>query len=98
MKNVFILLNKKYLVVTLHRQSNVDHFSTFNMIIKKLNSLSKKILIIFPYHPRIKKNISNFKSKYNTAFGSFWLCFCMFQNSRLDALFPVFANNFVINE
>lgn len=62
--NKLNLLNKKYLVVTLHRPSNVDHFSTFNMIIKKLNSLSKKILIIFPYHPRIKKNISNFKSKY----------------------------------
>lgn len=58
------LIKKKYLVVTLHRPSNVDNLFKFENIIKNLEIISKKILIIFPYHPRVKKHINLFKKKY----------------------------------
>ncbi len=54
-----------YAVLTLHRPSNVDNKKTLNNIIKVLNKISKKIPIIFPVHPRTKKNIDKFKINFN---------------------------------
>ena len=52
---------KKFAVLTLHRPSNVDNPDILKGILNILNSLSKKIPIIFPSHPRTVKLINKFK-------------------------------------
>ena len=54
----------KYAVLTMHRPSNVDKKNSLIKISKALNKISKTIPIIFPIHPRTKKNID----KYNIIF------------------------------
>jgi UDP-N-acetylglucosamine 2-epimerase (non-hydrolysing) len=46
-----------YAVLTMHRPSNVDQNGTFQAILKGLLSLSEILPIIFPAHPRTKKQI-----------------------------------------
>lgn len=55
-KDIFCKLkNKKYLVATIHRQSNVENKHKFETIVKSLNALSNKFIIVFPLHHRTKK-------------------------------------------
>jgi UDP-N-acetylglucosamine 2-epimerase (non-hydrolysing) len=49
-----------YVLVTLHRPSNVDRKETLSKILHFLSSLSAKIPVIFPVHPRTKKNMDGF--------------------------------------
>jgi len=49
------LEKKKYLVITLHRPSNVDEENTLKSLITQIATLSKNFPIIFPVHPRTKK-------------------------------------------
>ena len=49
-----------YCTLTLHRPSNVDTKEGFENIISILESVQKKIKIVFPMHPRTKKNIALF--------------------------------------
>lgn len=58
----FNLLNKKYIICTLHRQSNVDNPIILDYIMLILNEISEKIKIIIPLHPRTSKNLN--KNKY----------------------------------
>ena len=51
----------KYAVLTLHRPSNVDDKSTFEGIAGALNTVSEKIEIVFPAHPRTQKQMKVFK-------------------------------------
>lgn len=51
----------KYAVLTLHRPSNVDDEEIFKGIAGALNTISKKIQIVFPAHPRTQKRIKEFK-------------------------------------
>jgi UDP-N-acetylglucosamine 2-epimerase (non-hydrolysing) len=53
---------KKYFLVTIHRQENTDIPERLNTILKGLGSIYNdfKLPIIFPIHPRTKKNIENF--------------------------------------
>jgi UDP-N-acetylglucosamine 2-epimerase (non-hydrolysing) len=61
------LPSETYAVVTIHRPSNVDHKKTLTNISKTLNKLSGKIRLVFPAHPRTKKQISRFGlEKYYT--------------------------------
>lgn len=55
--------NKEYILVTLHRQENVDSKENLKNIFKKLREISIKLdkEIIFPIHPRTKKNLKLFK-------------------------------------
>ncbi|WP_339709600.1 UDP-N-acetylglucosamine 2-epimerase (non-hydrolyzing) [uncultured Kriegella sp.] len=46
---------KKYMVMTLHRPSNVDEEEQLKGLITQLVELSKDFPIIFPVHPRTKK-------------------------------------------
>jgi len=55
------LLNENYIILTLHRPSNVDNKSVFVSIIKALKDIQKKIKIVFPAHPRTIKMINFFK-------------------------------------
>lgn len=49
------LQEKKYMVMTLHRPSNVDEEQQLKALITQLAQLGKEYPIIFPVHPRTKK-------------------------------------------
>ena len=48
----------QYVLVTLHRPSNVDEPKSLQSIIRNLQEISKSIPVIFPVHPRTKKMIA----------------------------------------
>jgi len=52
--------DESYVLVTLHRPSNVDEYNGLKMLLTSLVEIGKHIKIIFPMHPRTKKNIQNF--------------------------------------
>ncbi|HUN82141.1 MAG TPA: UDP-N-acetylglucosamine 2-epimerase (non-hydrolyzing), partial [Phycisphaerae bacterium] len=54
----FGLQPKKYAVVTLHRPSNVDDPKTMGGILDAFAVISKDMPIIFPMHPRTRKNLA----------------------------------------
>ena len=54
------LQEKRFIFVTLHRPSNVDNKTSLSIIMKHLIALSKKIRVIFPMHPRTRKNLIAF--------------------------------------
>ncbi|MBL7156534.1 MAG: UDP-N-acetylglucosamine 2-epimerase (non-hydrolyzing) [Candidatus Omnitrophica bacterium] len=61
----------EYAVLTLHRPSNVDNKDVFVEILNGLRSVSKLLPIIFPVHPRTKKQIEVFKlQKYFNSLGA----------------------------
>lgn len=51
------LKTKSYAVITLHRPGNVDTLGGLEKIIKALEFIQKDIKLIFPMHPRTRKNI-----------------------------------------
>jgi UDP-N-acetylglucosamine 2-epimerase (non-hydrolysing) len=51
---------KDYAVLTLHRPANVDDKKTLSEILIALKKISKNIPILFPVHPRTKKQIKSF--------------------------------------
>ena len=53
----FGLERNNFVLVTLHRPSNVDNTNNLQGIMKFLKDLSLKIPIIFPVHPRTRKSI-----------------------------------------
>jgi UDP-N-acetylglucosamine 2-epimerase (non-hydrolysing) len=57
----FGLERNNFVLVTLHRPSNVDDKNNLRSILNFLNSLSLSIPIIFPVHPRTRKNIYAFE-------------------------------------
>ncbi len=56
----YCLLPSAYCLLTLHRPSNVDDKDSFLRIINALAEISKRIPIIFPIHPRTRKQIEVF--------------------------------------
>jgi UDP-N-acetylglucosamine 2-epimerase (non-hydrolysing) len=54
------LCQGQYVLVTLHRPSNVDEPHSLRRILEYLNRLSEKAPVVFPMHPRTKKNIAAF--------------------------------------
>ena len=57
------LEKKKYILVTAHRQENVDKKAKLQDIITALDWINKKydIPIIYPMHPRTRNNLTEFK-------------------------------------
>ena len=51
---------KEYAVVTLHRPSNVDDQETLAGIVAALAEIAKNVPIVFPIHPRTKKQLETF--------------------------------------
>lgn len=49
-----------YALVTLHRPSNVDTPDSLRSILGYLNRLAQHVPVVFPLHPRTKKNIEGF--------------------------------------
>ena len=54
------LVEKKYGVVTLHRQSNVNDSVTLERILHALIQIQERLPLVFPAHPRTYKNIERF--------------------------------------
>ena len=50
----------KYALLTFHRAENVDERSRLKLLVESFISLSEKIQIILPIHPRTKKNLIKF--------------------------------------
>jgi len=48
----------RYAVVTLHRPSNVDDPATFGSILDAFEQIAEEMAIVFPMHPRTRKNIA----------------------------------------
>jgi len=59
------LKEKQYLVVTLHRPSNVDEEHLLKKTITKIADLGKGFPIIFPVHPRTKKILEGLKLNFD---------------------------------
>jgi UDP-N-acetylglucosamine 2-epimerase (non-hydrolysing) len=59
--NQLNLNGSPYVLMTLHRPSNVDVKENFENLIEALAVISKYIKIIFPIHPRATKMLSYFK-------------------------------------
>lgn len=51
------LKNKEYVLITLHRPSNVDNIDKLKQIFDDLQILSKTETLIYPIHPRTEKNL-----------------------------------------
>jgi UDP-N-acetylglucosamine 2-epimerase (non-hydrolysing) len=49
-----------YAVVTLHRPSNVDDPAVLRHILRALARVSRHLPVVFPVHPRTRKNITDF--------------------------------------
>jgi UDP-N-acetylglucosamine 2-epimerase (non-hydrolysing) len=60
----FGLQRNHFVLVTLHRPSNVDDKDNLLKIIGFLNNLSLTIPVIFPVHPRTKKMINGFNMSF----------------------------------
>jgi len=48
---------ESYVLITLHRPSNVDDPRTFLGIVDTLNEIGRQVPVIFPLHPRARKNL-----------------------------------------
>src|SRR5690606_4000072 len=57
------LIEKEYLMITLHRPGNVDEAKNLEMILQEILRHSRKLPIIFPVHPRTAKVLKEFKIK-----------------------------------
>ncbi|MCU0913172.1 MAG: UDP-N-acetylglucosamine 2-epimerase (non-hydrolyzing) [Planctomycetes bacterium] len=66
----FGLGRRNYVLVTLHRPSNVDERDGLEQILRYLNRLSSQIPVVFPVHPRTRKNIEAFgiEASFHDAF------------------------------
>jgi UDP-N-acetylglucosamine 2-epimerase (non-hydrolysing) len=49
---------REYVLATLHRPSNVDHEGTLHEILHALVTVSKRIPVLFPVHPRTRQRIA----------------------------------------
>jgi len=56
----YALSSMPYILVTMHRPSNVDFKNKLEELLKMLNRLAEKRTVIFPIHPRTKNNIKKF--------------------------------------
>lgn len=57
--NQYQLKPQQYILVTLHRPSNVDEPSKLQLIIQALGEISNHTPVLFPVHPRTKKMLEN---------------------------------------
>ncbi len=58
--NDYGLESRKFILVTLHRPSNVDQPETLAGILKVLVELQKTLPVIFPMHPRTRKMLGEY--------------------------------------
>lgn len=51
------LAPRSYSVLTMHRPANVDDQAVFGRIVEALDEIQKSLPIVFPVHPRTRKNL-----------------------------------------
>jgi UDP-N-acetylglucosamine 2-epimerase (non-hydrolysing) len=61
--NTLQLVQKKYVLITMHRPATVDTKDGLQKLLDLLLHISKSYKIVFPVHPRTLKNIENFNLK-----------------------------------
>lgn len=85
----------KYILLSIHREENIDKKETFNNLIESINEVAEvyKLPIIFSVHPRTQKKLKERKVKFNSLvqemkpFGFFDYCnlqknsFCVLSDS-----------------
>jgi UDP-N-acetylglucosamine 2-epimerase (non-hydrolysing) len=54
------LQGREYGVVTLHRPSNVDEPAPLAALVKQLKAVAARLPLVFPVHPRTRKNLEAF--------------------------------------
>lgn len=54
------LIEDKFILVTLHREANVDDKDQLKNILDSLKKVSRELEVVFPIHPRAKKRITEF--------------------------------------
>jgi len=54
-------IEKPYVLVTLHRPSNVDRHQALEAIVSNIERLSETIQVVFPVHPRTKNALIGFQ-------------------------------------
>jgi UDP-N-acetylglucosamine 2-epimerase (non-hydrolysing) len=59
-KSIKEMFPSKYICMTMHRPSNVDNKEILTRLLTAAKQLADKVPIIFPCHPRTRKNIENF--------------------------------------
>ena len=64
----------KFILTTLHRPTNVDNKKSLEKIASIFNNLSKTLNLVFPIHPRTKKNIKKM---------NLWNCFKNIKNLKI---------------
>ena len=55
--------SKQYVLITLHRPSNVDNMDKLKEIFDDFEELSKTETLVYPIHPRTKNNLKKFYMK-----------------------------------
>ncbi|MCF7912481.1 MAG: UDP-N-acetylglucosamine 2-epimerase (non-hydrolyzing) [Candidatus Cloacimonetes bacterium] len=50
----------EYCLITLHRPGNVDNFAGLDTIISAFSQIAEKIKLVFPIHPRTRKQLTAF--------------------------------------
>lgn len=58
--------SRDYVLVTLHRPSNVDQSDSLKQILLLFETITRELQIVFPIHPRTRKNIEQFGLKTQT--------------------------------
>ncbi len=53
----YSLREKEYLVMTLHRPSNVDNFGQLKKLLEVVEDSTRQMPVIFPVHPRTRNNL-----------------------------------------
>ena len=51
---------QNFILVTLHRPSNVDDMDSLGEILKALAEIGKEVPVLFPVHPRTRQRIDSF--------------------------------------
>lgn len=65
--NELNLTEKKYIILSIHREENVDKEKSFENLVESVNSVAEtyKMPVIFSTHPRTQKKISEKEIKFN---------------------------------
>ena len=61
------LRENQYIIMTMHRDFNVDIPENLEKILKDVNRLSSEVKVVLPIHPRTKKKIQEFGLEYLTS-------------------------------
>ncbi len=56
----FGLVKEEFVLVTLHRPSNVDDPRILPRLLNALQTIQERITVVFPIHPRARKNLESF--------------------------------------